>query len=73
MREPRSATGRWWVRSRPPTRVLARALLAAGVASLGRIALLAGSITLLVDAARRPAWLAIAVALTAIEIVAFLR
>ncbi len=73
MREPRSATGRWWVRSRPPTRVLARALVAASLASLGRIALLAGSITLLVDAARRPAWLAIAVALTAIEIVAFLR
>jgi ATP-binding cassette subfamily C protein CydC len=32
-----------------------------------------GSIGLLVDAARRPAWLAIAVALTALEIVAFLR
>ncbi len=68
-----SPTGRWWVRSRPPTSTLLRALLAASVSALSRIGLLVGSIGLLVDAARRPAWLAIAVALTALEIVAFLR
>ena len=73
MRLLESPTGRWWRRSAPPRGVLARATLAATLASLGRVGLLAGSISLLVDAARRPAWLAIAVSLTAIEIVAFVR
>lgn len=64
---------RWLRRARPGKRALATALANGAVATLANVGLLVGAVGLLVDSATRPGLRAVAVALVAIEIVAFLR
>ncbi len=64
---------RWLRRAQPPRGQLARALGAGFVASATNLALLAGAVGLLVDSATRPGLRAVALALVAIELFAFLR
>ena len=64
---------RWLRRARPAKRALATALANGAVATLANVGLLVGAVGLLVDSATRPGLRAVAVALVAIEIVAFLR
>ncbi|OYV64432.1 MAG: hypothetical protein B7X07_06420 [Actinobacteria bacterium 21-64-8] len=64
---------RWLRRARPAKHALATALANGAVATLANVGLLVGAVGLLVDSATRPGLRAVAVALVAIEIVAFLR
>ncbi|MDE3007658.1 MAG: ATP-binding cassette domain-containing protein [Acidobacteriota bacterium] len=68
-----STLGRWLRRAQPSPRALVKALLNGAVASVANVALLVGAVGLLVESAHRPGLRAVAVALVAIELVAFAR
>lgn len=64
---------RWLRRAQPSPRALVRALVNGAVATVASVALLVGAVGLLVESAHRPGLRAVAVALVAIELVAFAR